>query len=80
MAWSHRQLFEAADPFRAPRVSSTANVEVDRATLFAGHAECPTCGAFVSRLRPLASRSIVGQLIAGYCSVCCTTSFFAPSA
>jgi hypothetical protein len=46
--------------------------------LLAGHAECPACGAFVRRLTPLASRSIVGELFAAYCTVCCTTTFFAP--
>jgi hypothetical protein len=78
MALSHLQIFEAADPSRACGVS--AGVQVDWAALVAGHAECPTCGAFVSRLTPLAARSIVGDLIAGYCSVCCTTTFFAPTA
>ena len=77
MALSHLQIFEAADPSRARSVGGAPGVVVDRATLVAGHAECPTCGAFVSRLAP---GSIVGELVAGYCGVCCTTTFFEPTA
>ena len=80
MALSHLQIFEAADPSRARSVGGAAGVVVDRATLVAGHAECPTCGAFVSRLAPPATGSIVGALVAGYCGVCCTTTFFESTA
>lgn len=55
----------------------TGNVAVQRATLFAGHAECPGCHAFVRRLTPLGTRSVVGELVAGWCTVCCTTTYFA---
>lgn len=55
----------------------TGNVVVPRATLFAGHAECPGCRAFVRRLTPLGTRSVVGELVAGWCAVCCTTTYFA---
>lgn len=55
------------------------NVTVDRATLFAGHAECPGCHAFVRRLTPLGTRSVIGALVAGWCGVCCTTTYFAPA-
>ena len=54
------------------------NVAVDRAVLFAGHAECPGCRAFIRRLTPLGERSMIGELIAGWCDVCNTTTFFAP--
>ena len=58
-------------------VAQTGNVTIDRSTLFAGHAECPSCHAFVRQLSPLGSTSIVGELVAGYCGVCCTTTYFA---
>ena len=81
MAMSHRQLFEATDPSRAQRVDGAAKVfSVEWDTLAAGHAECPTCRAFVRLLTPGAGRSIVGELIAAYCTVCCTTTYFAPVA
>jgi len=51
-------------------------VIVDRSTLFAGHAECPGCRAFVRQLSSLGSASIVRELVAGYCGVCCTTTYF----
>jgi len=54
----------------------TGNVIVDRSTLFAGHAECPGCHAFVRQLSSLGSASIVRELVAGYCDVCCTTTYF----
>jgi hypothetical protein len=53
------------------------SVAVKRATLFAGHAECPGCHAFVRRLTALGTRSVVGELVAGWCGVCCTTTYFA---
>jgi hypothetical protein len=55
----------------------TGNVAIARATLFAGHAECPSCHAFVRRLTPLGTRSVIGELVAGWCDVCCTTTYFA---
>lgn len=55
----------------------TGNVAVERATLFAGHAECPGCHAFVRRLTPLGTRSLIGELVAGWCTVCGTTTYFA---
>jgi hypothetical protein len=58
-------------------VERDQNVLVERSVLFAGHAECPGCGAFVRRLSSLGARSIIGELVAGWCSVCCTTTFFA---
>ena len=57
-------------------VLPTGNVTVERATLFAGHAECPGCHAFVRRLTPLGTRSVIGDLVAGWCGVCCTTTYF----
>ena len=54
----------------------TGNVAVERATLFAGHAECPGCRAFVRRLTALGTRSVIGELVAGWCGVCCTTTYF----
>jgi hypothetical protein len=77
---SHRQLFVAADPSRAQRIDRAANESVDWAELVAGHAECPTCRAFVRLLTLRAGRSIVGELVAAYCTVCCTTTYFAPLA
>jgi hypothetical protein len=58
-------------------VVRTGTVAVDRSTLFAGHAECPGCHAFVRRLTALGSRTPVGDLVAGWCTVCCTTTYFA---
>lgn len=58
-------------------VAPIGNVTVERATLFAGHAECPGCHAFVRRLTPLGMRSVIGDLVAGWCTVCCTTTYFA---
>jgi hypothetical protein len=55
----------------------SGNVTVQRETLFAGHAECPGCRAFVRRLTPLGTRSAIGELVAGWCAVCCTTTYFA---
>jgi hypothetical protein len=52
-------------------------VTVDRSVLFAGHAECPRCGAFVRLLTPLGPPSVVGELVAAWCTVCCTTTYFA---
>jgi hypothetical protein len=54
----------------------TGNVVVERNTLFAGHAECPGCHAFVRRLTPLGTRAPIGELVAGWCGVCCTTTYF----
>jgi len=53
------------------------NVTVARTTLFAGHAECPACHAFVRRFTTLGTRSAIGELVAGWCGVCCTTTYFA---
>ena len=58
-------------------IDRTGRVTVDRSVLFAGHAECPRCGAFVRRLTPLGPRSVVGELVAAWCTVCCTTTYFA---
>jgi hypothetical protein len=52
------------------------NVAVERATLFAGHAECPGCHAFVRLLTPLGARSVIGEIVVGWCTVCCTTTYF----
>lgn len=60
-----------------PVIGAIGNVAVDRVTLFAGHAECPGCGAFVRRITPLGDGSIVGEVVAGWCTVCCTTTYFA---
>jgi hypothetical protein len=58
-------------------IDRAGRVPVDRSVLFAGHAECPRCGAFVRRLTPLGARSVVGELVAAWCTVCCTTTYFA---
>lgn len=58
-------------------VVRAGNVTVARATLFAGHAECPGCHAFVRRFTALGTRSVIGELVAGWCDVCCTTTYFA---
>jgi hypothetical protein len=58
-------------------VVATGNVAIERTTLFAGHAECPRCHAFVRRLTRLGTRSVIGELVAGWCDVCCTTTYFA---
>lgn len=49
---------------------------VDRAVLFASHAECPNCRAYVRTLTQLDARSAIGELIEGWCSVCGTSTFF----
>ena len=54
-----------------------ADVTVGRSALFAGHAECPRCHAFVRHLTPLGARSPIGELVAGWCSVCGATTYFA---
>lgn len=66
------------DPTRATLypVTRSGNVAVDRAVLFAGHAECPGCGSFVRKLTQLGKRSMIGELVEGWCSVCCTSTFF----
>ena len=51
-------------------------VPVDPSVLFAGHAECSTCGAFVRRLTRLAERTVAGDFVAAWCSVCCGTTYF----
>jgi hypothetical protein len=51
-------------------------IAVERSVLFAGHAEGPSCRAFVRRLTPLGPRSVIGELVAGWCSVCCTATSF----
>jgi hypothetical protein len=58
-------------------IDRAGRVPVDRSVLFAGHAECPRCGAFVRELTPLGPRSVVGELVAAWCTVCCTTTYFA---
>ena len=66
-------------PGRSPSVGA-GNVPIDREELFAGHAECPACKAFIRRLTPLGERSLIGDLVAGWCGVCSTTTYFAPAA
>ena len=61
-------------------VDRAGRVPVDRSVLFAGHAECPSCGAYVRRVTPLGRPSVIGELVAGWCSVCSTTSYFVPVA
>jgi hypothetical protein len=58
-------------------IDRAGRVPVERSVLFAGHAECPRCGAFVRQLTPLGPRSVVGELVAAWCTVCCTTTYFA---
>ena len=58
------------------QVSRSGNVSIEAAVLFAGHAECPRCGAFVRRLTRLGSRSMIGELVEGWCSVCTTSTFY----
>jgi hypothetical protein len=81
LAVTHRQIFDAAGPVPSADadhgMSRMSRIRIDRAVLLAGHAECPTCGAFVRRPTPLGSRSVVGELFAGYCTVCCNTTYFA---
>jgi hypothetical protein len=67
---------------RTPRATSWAidrvgRVPINREVLFAGHAECPNCRAFVRLLTPLGAGSVVGELVAGWCGVCCMTTYFA---
>jgi len=58
-------------------VKLAGNVPVDRAVLAAGHAECPNCGAFV---RGISSHGAgVHEVVAGWCDVCCMTTYFAPT-
>lgn len=59
-------------------VQVVGNVPVDRAVLFAGHAECPSCGAFVRRVSSHGAGAC--EVVAGWCNVCCTTTYFAPTA
>jgi hypothetical protein len=61
-------------------VERAGDVAIDRSVLFAGHAECPSCGAFVRQVTPLGRPSVIGELVAGWCNVCCTTTYFAPVA
>jgi hypothetical protein len=61
-------------------VNDLAKVLVDRETLMARHAECPQCRSFVRDLTRLDTHSLTVELVAGYCSVCCTTTYFSPDA
>ena len=83
MATTHIRAFEAADlgslVGKRSRLDSV-QVPVDRETLFAHHAACPSCGAYVRQLTRLRQRPLAVELVAGYCSVCCTTTTFAPGA
>lgn len=54
------------------------HVRVDRAVLFAGHAECSSCGAFVRRVS--SHGTDIREVVAGWCNVCCKTTCFAPTA
>jgi hypothetical protein len=72
----------AKTPARAPSRTTIPAVDrvdvvIERSDLFAGHAECPRCHAFVRQLTQLGARSVIGELVAGWCSVCCTTTYFA---
>lgn len=68
-------IHEPARAVRRPPARS-GNVPIDRALLFAGHAECPCCRSFVRRLTQLGDRTVIGELVEGWCSVCCTSTFF----
>ena len=63
---------------RAPikAVTRSGNVAVEREVLFAGHAECPGCGSFIRQLTDLGTPSAIGDLVEGWCSVCCTSTYF----
>jgi hypothetical protein len=58
-------------------VTADGNARVDRTVLFAGRAECPSCSAFL--LRVSAHGEGDREVVAGWCNVCCTTTYFAPT-
>ena len=58
-------------------VTADGNARVDRTVLFAGRAECPSCSAFL--LRVSAHGEGDREVVAAWCNVCCTTTYFAPT-
>src|SRR5260221_6413336 len=69
VATTHIRAFEVADPgtFFGTRHSfvDRVHVPVDRETLFAHHAGCPKCGAFVRQLATLHGPRFAVHLVAG---------------